>query len=208
MKISIGQKVNRLTALEDTGKRTLKGCYEIWKFRCDCGQSCEAVASLVLRQLKKSCGCMQHEPHHFSHLKKFTRVYSIWSGLKQRCLNSKHIAFSRYGGRGITLCKRWLKFENFFKDMGDPPGKEYTLDRLNNNQGYTKSNCRWATKKEQNRNARTNINYTLDGYTKCLSAWAEDYSKPYLIVWERVRKSGWPLRRALTEAIHAEKSRS
>lgn len=85
-----------------------------------------------------------------------SRCYLSWVSMKQRCLNFKHQFYSNYGGRGIKVCKRWLQFENFYADMGERPrGK--TLDRINVNKNYCKSNCKWSTKKQQESNKRRNL---------------------------------------------------
>jgi hypothetical protein len=81
-----------------------------------------------------------------------TTEYTIWEGIKQRCLNSKNKCYYKYGGRGIDVCEKWLKFEGFFEDMGHRPSKDYSIDRINNDLGYSKENCKWSTRSEQNRN--------------------------------------------------------
>jgi len=81
-------------------------------------------------------------------------VYRAWRHMKERCLNKKHKQYGHYGGRGITVCRRWLEFSNFMADMGFRPSDKYSLDRMDNNKGYTPKNCRWATYSEQNLNKR------------------------------------------------------
>jgi hypothetical protein len=92
-------------------------------------------------------------PYPTIHGRRRTTEYFIWRNFRQRCTNPKDPCFKNYGGRGISVCDRWNKFENFFADMGErPPG--LTLDRRNNDGDYDKGNCRWATRSEQNLNRR------------------------------------------------------
>ena len=85
-----------------------------------------------------------------------TPTYSSWRSMKKRCLNINHDQYPRYGAKGIMVCDEWLQFKNFLKDMGERPSKNHTLDRIDNSKGYFKSNCRWVTVKEQNRNRTSN----------------------------------------------------
>src|SRR5688572_1683194 len=82
------------------------------------------------------------------------RTYNAWLGMRERCRNPKSRAYANYGGRGISVCARWDDYENFLSDMGEPPSKGHSLDRINNNGNYEPSNCRWATKSEQQGNQR------------------------------------------------------
>lgn len=91
-----------------------------------------------------------------------TKVYHVWEAMLQRCLNKKNPGYKNYGARGITVCARWLSFQEFFKDMGIPPEGSW-LERTNNNANYSKINCRWASPLEQLRNTRHNKIYSIDG---------------------------------------------
>jgi len=106
------------------------------------------------------------------HGKSKTKTYRSWKAMRMRCLNENDISYFRYGERGICFCKRWNRYTLFFKDMGERP-KGTSLDRIDNNKGYSKKNCRWATKKEQANNRRSNVKITFKGETKNLSEWAD-----------------------------------
>src|SRR5271163_2792850 len=99
-------------------------------------------------------------------------LYPTWISIKQRCLNVRCKVYKNYGARGITICSRWLRFENFVEDVSPKP-KGFTLDRIDNNKGYSKENCRWATGSQQCRNSRTNRMLTFNGETLPMVVWAE-----------------------------------
>lgn len=99
---------------------------------------------------------------NISHGKSYSRTYSIWRNMISRCKYPNHNAYVRYGGKGITVCDQWQTFDGFYKDMGDPP-MAHTIDRINNSLGYSKSNCRWATVKEQNNNYGRCHFFIIDG---------------------------------------------
>ena len=101
-----------------------------------------------------------------------TRTYRSWNSMKQRCTNPNAHAYELYGGRGITICKQWQSFEQFFSDMGECP-EGLTIDRINNNKGYSPNNCRWATYKEQQNNRRDNRLFTYKDKTMTATQWAE-----------------------------------
>lgn len=119
--------------------------------------------------------------------------YRVWAAMKDRCSNQNNDRWARYGGRGITVCKRWLKFENFFADMGVKPDG-FTLERKDNNKGYSPGNCEWATYEAQARNQKTNRLITHDGETMCLAAWAKREGVKSDVVWKRMKRTGVPIR--------------
>jgi len=126
-----------------------------------------------------------------------TEEYNIWSSMKQRCFNKNRLNYKNYGGRGIIVCKRWLKFENFFVDMGKRP-KGKSVDRIDNNGNYEPNNCKWSTQKEQCRNTRNNVILTFCGVTKCVAEWSEFLGLDEKLIRSRL-KNGWSIIQALTK---------
>jgi hypothetical protein len=118
-----------------------------------------------------------------------TRVYAAWAGMRNRCENSRDQAYHNYGGRGIAVCQQWQTFAAFLSDMGEP-GPGQSLDRIDNDLGYSPENCRWADKATQGRNRRTNHPITVDGVTRLLCEWAEITGIARLTIYNRLRL-GW-----------------
>jgi hypothetical protein len=123
-------------------------------------------------------------------------TWRSWSGMLDRCTNPKDPSYAQYGGRGIVVCNRWLKFENFLADMGTRP-EGMTLERAKNDEYYGPLNCVWATKGEQARNRRSNHNIEINGVTKCLADWCQEYGLAHALVRWRLRH-GWSIIEAVT----------
>lgn len=132
--------------------------------------------------------------HGLSH----TLTYASWGSIRKRCTNPKHPAYQHYGGRGITVCERWNKFENFLEDMGHRPGHAWSLDRIDNDKGYEKSNCRWATAEEQANNRRSTKLVIINGESRSVSQWATQNGIPPFVALRRIR-SGVPTDLAVTQ---------
>lgn len=141
-------------------------------------------------------GVLQH-----GHSKRGQRslTYYVWAAMIQRCTNSSHNRYHQYGGRGITVTKRWLKFENFLADMGEKsPG--LTLDRKNNDKGYSKSNCRWVTYKVNRNNQCKPCGITYNGKTRLVAEWAALLCVKPGMLHQRLHR-GWSIERTLKQPI-------
>ncbi len=126
----------------------------------------------------------------------YTPTWSAWKHMKRRCLNVKTAEYQRYGGRGITVCERWCNsFADFLADVGLRPDG-MTLDRIDNNGNYEPGNCRWATRKEQSSNMRTNRTITVDGATRTIAEWARIVGMNRSAIRHRL-ESGWSDRDAV-----------
>ena len=184
----VGQRFGRLTVLWLAGMAN-GNC--LWHCRCDCGKEKDVRAG-GLKRGASSCGCLA-TTHGLSK----SGTYNAWHAAKQRCGNRKNPNFHHYGGRGIEMCKRWRdSFEAFLADMGERPVGT-SLERRNNERGYNKANCNWATRRAQSQNTRRNKCYTHEGRTLCIADWAEDANLPYATLRSRLITLGWTIGDAL-----------
>jgi hypothetical protein len=193
-----GQRFGLLTVLHETARR---GRYKrYWQCRCDCGNVLAVAQSSLCESRQTACGCQKTSHNHTG-----TRVYKIWDGMKQRCGNPNDPMYPRYGGRGVTICERWLDFSNFLADMGEPPSSRHSIDRIDNNAGYFPANCRWATSKEQARNRHGNLLLTFKEQTRTLSEWGELTGIPPSQLSKRIKRLGWSVEKALTTPLQAKR---
>ena len=176
LKDLMGKKFGRLKVIEYVG---ISNHSALWKCKCKCGNEKIIVGNDLISGHTKSCGCYQRE----STINRFTthglsseRLYNIWKGMIYRCENPKAKEYKNYGKRGITVCKEWHNVKIFI-DWAKTNGYKDNLeiDRINNDGNYEPNNCKWSTRKEQTLNTRRNIKITLNGTTKTLSEWSEQY---------------------------------
>lgn len=173
------------------------------RYRCECGVEILAFVYNVTSGHTRSCGCLRRivtAERSMTHGHKSgghrSRAYASWVGMKSRCTNPNRPDYQNYGGRGITFDPAWSSFERFFADMGEP-GQGETLDRIDNSQGYSEANCRWASWAIQNLNKRTCVRYTFNGKSQTLSEWARETGIGRVTILKRIQR-GVPLELALT----------
>ncbi len=173
---------------------------------CECGTELEVFTTNLKQGKSLSCGCLSQEinsgpkPEISERLKTHgqskTPIYKVWSAMIARCTSEASPSYHNYGGRGISVCERWLHFENFVADMGHRPSEKHSIERIDNNGNYEPTNCRWATKKEQCNNTRRNIVLVFNGEAKTLTQWSEVLGIRYDTIRGRLRR-GATVERAL-----------
>jgi hypothetical protein len=172
-----------------------------WLCRCACGTERAVLYTTLTSGSSVSCGCYHREvvarmktTHGLSRRPEFNQ----WNHMRQRCGNPSDDRFSDYGGRGITVCERWLNsFEHFLADMGPRPSPKHSIDRIDNNGNYEPGNCRWATHLEQAQNTRTVLLVSALGLTLSVREWARRAGIHPSTLAYRIR-SGWPIEAAVT----------
>lgn len=192
--LPIGQRFHRLVVLAEAPMRTRRH----WLCRCDCGREKEIMAKIVLSGGAQSCGCLRlrHGAAKRAEGPRAQSEYTVWLGMRQRCLQPNAPGYPWYGARGITICPQWDDFAVFLADVGPRPSMKHSLDRIDNARGYEPGNVRWATRREQSANMRSNRAITFGGRTMILSDWARSLDLPVSAMILRLRK--WPLELALT----------
>lgn len=185
----------------------VKGGGTIWVCQCDCGNLVNVRRSNLVSGQTQSCGCRKNElsaqrlrEQKTSHGMTGTPEYNTWAGMIQRCHNPNHDAFERYGANGITVCDRWRSsFDNFYADMGPRPSSDHTLDRENNNLGYSPGNCRWVVWEVQQNNRTDNRKYLFNGMELTLAEISRQAGVSYFSLYNRVARNDVSVDDALLE---------
>lgn len=175
------------------------------RYRCVCGTEKDIRKDSVKRGLTRSCGCIpggRKPKHGGSRRANPDPLYGVWSSILSRCYLKTNRAYRNYGGRGVTVCDRWREsFAAFREDVGPRPSPAHSIDRIDNDKGYEPGNVRWATRKEQSRNRRSNHPITHDGQTLLLVEWAEKTGISVHLIRARIYRLGWTVERALTTPV-------
>lgn len=192
-----GQRFGNWTVLQlshTTGTKT------VWLCRCGtCGKTKRIVSYHLCSGASRGCfDCSLAKRRGVpsprrTHGKSKDITYVSWAHMRTRCLSAEHNCFKNYGGRGITICERWLNsVENFIADMGPRPSRKHSLERIDVNGNYEPSNCKWATTGEQSINRRDTVRLTILGITKTSFEWAMQFNLNPKLLYHRIR-AGWPI---------------
>ncbi len=201
--------IHRLTVLGYAGSNSRQEGQ--WWCECVCGTIKKLPGGDLRRtdgRQRRSCGCLRREiarrigQRQTTHGMSNSPEFSSWAAMKSRCNNPNDSSYARYGGRGITICKEWNSFANFYADMGDRPSLQHTLDRFPNNDGnYEPSNCRWGTGEQQGNNKRTTKWLTFNGKTQSLTMWARELHIKTVTLQTRIDRLQWSVEKALMTPV-------
>ena len=189
-----GQRFGRLVAISRAPSIKGRSAYTCC---CDCGTVKIIPAAYLRHGGTSSCGCLRRETsaktgktRRSSSSRRNNPLYHRYHTMRQRCQNPKNPSFKNYGGRGITICDAWSDFDTFLSDMGEPPTKDHTVDRIDNDGPYSPQNCRWALPSEQLRNQRRSIHITCHGKTLHAKDWAARLGISYQSITKAYRQGG------------------
>lgn len=201
----VGQRFYRWTILKAYPNQKMRSLFYLCV--CDCGTEKKVLDRTLRYSYGKSCGCLSGELaakrlkiHNTTHGKTKSPEFNAWQAMWNRCENKNSAMFHRYGGRGIRVCRRWEKFENFYEDMGPRPKNKKSLDRINTDGNYEPSNCRWASWSEQQNNRGNNRIISYNGKTQTMSQWSKEVGIEVRTIWYRLNK-GYSIKDALTKPV-------
>lgn len=198
-----GERFGRLRVLQRDGCN--KHGQVKWWCRCDCGVEKHVLGMCLTRGETQSCGCLHKEKTSEAsktHGMTRTQIYAIWHSMMDRCHLPTSDAYRRYGARGINVCAKWKKFENFYADMGDKP-KGKSLERIDNNGDYSPENVIWADAKTQANNRRSNVILEHAGKKQTMQQWCDELGLKIGTVWARLNVYGYSVEKALASGWRA-----
>ncbi len=200
----LGQKFGRLTVIKEAEKIDSNAR---WVCLCECGNTVIAITAKLKNGHVKSCGCYRRDIPSLrkkTHGETKTRLYQTWCHMKQRCYYKKTLNFERWGGRGITVCPQWKNSYEAFRDWALSNGYKdgLSIDRIDNDKGYSPDNCRFATRIEQCRNKSTNFFYK----GKTLAQWSEETGISQKLISYRKNKAKWDMEKVLHTPVRKSHS--
>lgn len=207
----IGLRFSRLVVVEEANKT--KDGHKKWLCICDCGNKTIVDGRDLRRKKVQSCGCLLKEyaksqKNNLKHGENHKRLYSIWSGMKDRCKNSNNKNYKHYGGRGISVCEEWNNYLTFKQwAMQNGYSDKQTIDRIDVNGNYEPTNCRWVTMQEQANNKRTSRKITYNGETHTIAEWGKIKGYSRSLIADRLKK-GWSIQRAIEELAFVGKNQT
>ena len=201
----IGMKFGKLTVLELTDDHSHKEKH--WKCRCDCGREYTAASSALVHGYTHQCSVCAREQGAATNnrgLYEPLRLRRIWNGMISRCYSPNNPQYADYGGRGITVCDEWsrkkgkgyLSFKKWAFDNGY--NEDLTIDRIDNDGGYSPENCRWADDFQQANNRRGNHLLEYNGEVDTMANWARRVGLDYFVIAARINRLGWSAEKALS----------
>ena len=203
-----GREFGRLRVIEFSG---IKNKHYFWNCKCACGNITSVDGGKLNSGHTQSCGCLGTErrtkavtKHGQASRSGISIEYSAWKTMRQRCEDKTRKDYKNYGGRGISVCKRWSEFQNFYADMGPKPSG-YSIERKDNNLGYSPENCAWETTSRQARNKRTSKVVEFQGKQRNFADLCDEFRANYHATWQRVFRLGWSVEKALSQPIRASK---
>lgn len=208
--IPTGEHISRFIVL---GKGT-RPCH--WLCLCICGKRIEVRGEYLRRKRTKSCGCCMAElvskgkskhGHSVTQDASKMKMYNVWISMRDRCNRPSKPGYQNYGGRGITVCERWNSFANFLADMGNRPSPKHSIDRIDNDSGYSPENCRWATRQQQSENRRNVHKVSMNGITDTIKKHCRRLGINYGTITSRIRAGEEPIA-AMKRKIRAVKKRT
>jgi hypothetical protein len=176
----------------------------VWECLCHCGSITFVLGTGLTSGKTRSCGCLHREvavTSNTTHGMRKSSEYVVWDGMRARCFRQSSPRYEKYGGRGITVCSRWMKFENFYADMGPRPSLKHQLNRINNDGNYEPGNCEWVPHQKQQRNTSRSRWLTFQERTLTMAEWADITGFSQDVIQQRLDKYHWPIERALTEPL-------
>lgn len=198
-----GQKFGRLLVKERQGSDSWRST--LWLCQCECGNECIVSSNNLMKHHTQSCGCLQREraaKANTTHGLRHTRLYDIWNAMLARCHRKNTKAYPMYGGRGIVVCDEWRKDFKAFYDwaMANGYNDELSIDRIDNDKGYSAYNCRWATTSTQANNKRSNVSVEYNGEVHTIAEWSQILGIKQATLRKRIR-CGWSVAKAFNREV-------